>query len=224
LEILLPRGETLAVTAGMVDAVAGAALALGVANVFFGRRVFRLTLTLFALLAGAGASAWGVYVGLGSRPTALLTGAALGGLLAGVLAVLFYRLFLCLAGAVAGFGLGIALCAVTGMEPNLGLFVGCAVGGGLLTLAVERAMVIVLSSGLGALLAAAGGLFVSQQGPALEQLQATGGDSAKLAELAGTPVHVALGAAGLLLLVGLLVQFKWTGRPRSRSAETGEEE
>jgi hypothetical protein len=222
-EILLPRGETLVVTAGMADAVAGAALALGVANALFGRRVLRVTLTLFGLLAGAGASAWGVYVGLGNKPTALLTGAALGGLLAGVLVVLFYRLFLCLAGAVAGFGLGIAFCAVTGMEPHLGIFVGGAVAGALLTLAVERVMAIVLSSALGALLAAAGGFFVSRQGPALEQLQATGGDSAKLAELVGTPVYVALGAAGALFLVALLVQFKWTGRPRARSAEAAEE-
>jgi hypothetical protein len=153
-----------------------------------------------------------------------LVGAVLGGVLAAVLLALFYRVALFLIGAAAGFGIGMGFCAVTGTEPGLGLFIVCAVAGGLASLALERLVVTVLSSLVGAAVVAAGALHFLRYGPTFEQLQATGGDAAKLRALVGAPVYIAMGGAVLLGVLSMLVQFKVTGKKRPEAGEASEGE
>ncbi len=225
MEIPWREGVTLVITDGAVDAIISGLLVLGIANCFFGRRVFRFTMTVVGTVVAAGASAYGLkQAGLGDRHMAVLAGAVLGAVVAALLLVLFYRLALFVVGAAAGFGLGVLFCWVTATEANLGLFVGFALAGGLLTLAVERLLVALISSLFGAVVTAAGVLHFSRRGPAPQQLYDTGGDAAALRALASTPVYVAMGGAALLFLLSLLAQWKLVGKKRAAASKEAEGE
>jgi len=196
-------------TGAAVDAVLSGLLVLGIANCFFGRRVFRFTVTLLGVAAAAAAGAYGIReAGLGHRQAAVISAAALSGLVALVVLVMFYRAMQFVVGCGAGLGLALAYCAVTGSEASLGLFVGAGLAGGLLTLAAERLVVTLVTAAFGSLATALGVLHFSRRGPSLQQLYDTAGDPAQLRAFADTTVHIALCGAALLFVLSLAVQVQ----------------
>jgi hypothetical protein len=223
-EITLLKDTTWVLTEGMIDAIVSGLLILGVGNCFFGRRMFRFTITLLGILAAAGGSAYGVARGLGERPAAIIAGAAVGGLLAAVLLIIFYRVALFTIGAAVGLGLSVGFCWLTATQIGLGLVIVFAVAGGLLMVGLERVMVVFISGAFGSLVTAAGVLHLSGRGPGIEALQATQGDPAKLGELVTTPVHVAMAGAVFLFVISVLIQLRGVTRKRSEDEKGGGED
>ncbi len=224
MEITLLKDTTWVLTEGMIDAIVSGLLILGVGNCFFGRRMFRFTITLVGILAAAGGSAYGVCRGLGERPAAVIAGAAVGGLLAAVLLVIFYRVALFVIGAAVGLGLSVGFCWLTATPIGLGLVIVFAVAGGLLMVGLEGVMVVFISGAFGSLVTAAGGLHLSGRGPSIEALQATQGDPAKLGELVTTPVHVAMAGAFFLFVISVLIQLRGGKRTRAEDEKGGGED
>lgn len=210
-------------TQAKYNAAMGIALVLGLANCFFGRRLFRITVALVGVALAAGASWLGSYQWLQNRTVATV-GAGVGGVLTAVLLILYYRLALFVMGAACGLVLGWVFCRVTSTDPSLGLFVSCGVGGGLASLVLERLVVILLSSLGGAALVAAGALHFLGYGPTLNELMGQV-ESPPLEPPSSTPVYVALGCGILLAIVGMVVQFKLTyTKPAEEDADESEED
>ena len=185
-----------------------ALLVLGLANCFLGRWIFRLSVCLIGLFGGALGTAFGMNAVLPAQHKVVLALSALAGVAALVLLVLFYKVAVIVAGAAVGVGIGWSFWAVTGVtwEPLI-LFGACAVGGGILALPLERTVVTLLTAFGGAGGAAAAVLVLAGYGLTLPKDPMADSAAAASAKLFGTPQYVAMGAAALVGIGGLFVQF-----------------
>jgi hypothetical protein len=126
-----------------------AAIAWGVLDVFFGYRVFKVTLALVGGLLGAGA-AYAAATALALEPTAVTMLALVGGLAGAVLAFLLYIAAVFVAGF--GFGATLGLLLLAHFHQMVALLSGCVLGiiGGFLAVKVQRVLIILSTSLVGA--------------------------------------------------------------------------
>ena len=184
------------------------AMVLGLANCIFGRLMFRLTCGVLVLGIGALWAAIGLHaVGVENQLALSIAGGVVG-VLAAVFILIFYKVALFFGGAGGGFGLGMAFYAAARMEWQWWVLAICALVGALAALLLERLVVAVISGLGGAALIAYGGLHFSGYGPSLGKLDEANSDPSMLAELADTPVYVAMGIAVILGIVSIYYQIK----------------
>jgi hypothetical protein len=187
-------------------------LVSGVVACFFGHRLFRVVLALFGFIIGALASS--SVVG-SSSSTYMLVAAIAGGLIgAGVLTAAYF-VGVSLLGAALGATVANLVFALFSHEPNILMLVLFSTAGAVLSMYIQRYVVIV-----GTAFAGAWTLIVGGMGLAGDRL-------ARTAAAAGTvwvayPLDPAPGRTWVLVawivlgLVGCAVQLGWTGGSKGR--------
>jgi hypothetical protein len=126
-----------------------AAIAWGVLDVFFGYRVFKVTLALVGGLLGAGgAYAAATALGLETTPVTVIT--LVGGLAGAGLAFLLYIAAVFVAGF--GFGATLGLLLLSHFHQMVALLSGCVLGiiGGFLAVKVQRVLIVLSTALVGA--------------------------------------------------------------------------
>jgi hypothetical protein len=203
-------------------------LVSGVIACFFGHRLFRLVLVLFGFIIGALASS--SLVGAGASSTTLMVAAVVGGLIGAGLLTAAYFVSVALLGAMLGAAAGnLTFPAVsslvnlvlpsgwelTGREPGILVIVLFSTAGAVLSVYLQRYVIIV-----GTAFAGAWTLVVGVMGLA-------GNPLARTAAAAGTvwvayPLDPAPGRRWVLIawvvlaLAGCAVQLGWTGGSKGR--------
>jgi hypothetical protein len=203
-------------------------LVSGVIACFFGHRLFRLVLVLFGFIIGALASS--SLIGAGASSTTLLVAAVVGGLIGAGLLTAAYFVSVALLGAMLGAAAGnltfpavsslvnLVLPAeweLTGREPGILVIVLFSTAGAVLSVYLQRYVIIV-----GTAFAGAWTLVVGVMGLA-------GNPLARTAAAAGTvwvayPLDPAPGRRWVLIawvvlaLAGCAVQLGWTGGSKGR--------
>jgi hypothetical protein len=203
-------------------------LVSGVIACFFGHRLFRLVLALFGFIIGALASS--SLIGAGASSTTLMVAAVVGGLIGAGLLTAAYFVSVALLGAMLGAAAGnltfpavsslvnLVLPAeweLTGREPGILVIVLFSTAGAVLSVYLQRYVIIV-----GTAFAGAWTLVVGVMGLA-------GNPLARTAAAAGTvwvayPLDPAPGRRWVLIawvvlaLAGCAVQLGWTGGSKGR--------
>ena len=175
-----------------------AALAVGVLYCFLGYRTLKFLIGLTGfVLAGAVGAALGSYFGSGSG--IITAGAALLGGIAGAFALLFlYRAGVFLIGLI---GAAIVAQAVLGHQTQTWVplaIIGAGIVGGVVALVLERPIMILATSAIGAWIAVCAGAFLVVGPSAIERLDRPG-------QFAGGWVMVACWAG--VALTGAALQF-----------------
>lgn len=186
--------------------------AAGLIACFAGYRLFRLVLAVFGFLGGAAAAsaAFGGATGL----TLVLTVLA-GGLVGAAVMTAAYFFGVALAGAILGAAVAHLLIAGGDRDPTVLMVVLFAVGGALLTMVLQRYVLIVGTAFAGAWAAVAG---------ALALLGRSGLDGTPVSRVWVPIPFDPLGdrwvSAGwlMLALAGLVVQLGWTAGDKGRLA------
>ena len=184
----------------------------GVIACFFGHRLFRVVLALFGFIIGALAAS--SVVG-SSSSTYMLVAAIAGGLAGAGLLTAAYFVGVALLGAALGATVANIVFALFSREPSVLMLVLFSTGGAVLSMYVQRYVIIV-----GTAFAGAWTLIVGGMGLAGDRL-------ARTAAAAGTvwvayPLDPAPGRTWVLVawvvlgLAGCAVQLGWTGGSRGR--------
>jgi hypothetical protein len=179
---------------------------------FFGHRLFRVVLALFGFIIGALAAS--SVVG-SSSSTSMLVAAIAGGLVGAGLLTAAYFVGVALLGAALGATVANLVFALFSREPSVLMLVLFSTGGAVLSMYVQRYVIIV-----GTAFAGAWTLIVGGMGLAGDRL-------ARTAAAAGTvwvayPLDPAPGRTWVLFawivlgLAGCAVQLGWTGGSRGR--------
>ena len=187
-------------------------LTAGFIACFFGHRLFRLVLALFGFIIGA-LAATSMLGPAGS--TMLLVGALAGGLVGAGLLMAAYFVGVALLGAALGAAVAHLALASWGETPGVLVVVLFSIAGAVLSMYLERYVIIVGTAFGGAWTLVVGGMALA------------GDQAARAAAAAGTvwvlyPLHPAPGRTWvpvvwvLLALVGCAVQLGWTGGSRGR--------
>ena len=184
----------------------------GVLACFFGHRLFRVVLALFGFIIGSLAAS--SVVG-SSNSTYMLVAAIGGGLVGAVLLTAAYFVGVALLGAALGATVANLVFALFSREPSVLMLVLFSTGGAVLSMYVQRYVIIV-----GTAFAGAWTLIVGGMGLAGDRL-------ARTAAAAGTvwvayPLDPATGRTWVLFawivlgLGGCAVQLGWTGGSKGR--------
>lgn len=184
----------------------------GVITCFFGHRLFRVVLALFGFIIGALAAS--SVVGASSS-TYMLVAAIAGGLVGAALLTAAYFVGVALLGAALGATVANLVFALFSREPSVLMLVLFSTGGAVLSMYVQRYVIIV-----GTAFAGAWTLIVGGMGLAGDRL-------ARTAAAAGTvwvayPLDPAPGRSWVLFawivlgLAGCAVQLGWTGGSKGR--------
>lgn len=184
----------------------------GILACFFGHRLFRVVLALFGFIIGALAAS--SVVG-SSSSTYMLVAAIAGGLAGAALLTAAYFVGVALLGAALGATVANLVFALFSREPTVLMLVLFSTGGAVLSMYVQRYVIIV-----GTAFAGAWTLIVGGMGLAGDQL-------ARTAAAAGTvwvayPLDPAPGRPWVLFawivlgLAGCAVQLGWTGGSKGR--------
>lgn len=126
-----------------------AAIAWGILDCFFGYRVFKVTLALLGGLLGA-AFCHAAAVAMGLGPLGVTIALIAGGVLGAVLAFLLYIAAVFVAGF--GFGATLGLLLLSNVHHMVALLSGCVLGvvGGFLAVKMQRILIVLSTSLLGA--------------------------------------------------------------------------
>lgn len=138
------------------------AIAWGLADCFFGYRIFRITITLWGIVVGCVfGQAAGVALGMGIW--GVIGGVVAGGLLGGGLAFMLYLAAVFVAGFAFGVTVGMLLLA--NFNQNVALLTGCVLGviGGILAVKLQRVVLILATAVLGSFRALLALLFFTQR-------------------------------------------------------------
>lgn len=194
------------------ELVAALLLPLGIAQCFFGYRIFKFLLGLSGFIVGAALGA--MLAGRAGALEVLLSCLALG-VVGATLAIWLYFVGIFLTGAVVGGGLGLLL--GTGAESEgaalvLGLLGGIA--GGIVALKVQKFVIIFSTAAQGAASIVGGAMLATTP-----DLLTRSPD--RLLRALFTDEALPLGAWLLLLIAGIVVQYRTTAKSRAVSG-TGE--
>jgi hypothetical protein len=232
------------VDASVFAAAMGVAILLGLTNCLLGYRVLRILLALWGLVIGAvGGAAAGWHYG---AQTGALVGAMAGGLAAACSVSAFYLGGVFALTALIGAAAGAVFCDANGLPVLTGL-IATGVVFGLLGLVLQKIVVVTATSVGGAVLAVVGGFYFQgglnkgdfvlfpdpHRNKALEALflkDARAAEQVLLQYVMENPVVQAfaehrnillLWVAGLSL-VGIVIQFSLTARPKKILEAAGE--
>lgn len=193
-----------------LPAAMAVAIAAGTLYCFLGYRALKFIIGLTGfLLAAASAGALAALVSGGNLPATAVV-ALLGGLCGAAALFFVYKLGVFALGAVGGLVVGIHV--LQGREESwiVLAIIGCAIGGGLLALLLERFMLTLTTAVVGAWLTATGLAFFIKGPDFVGTLSRTG-------ELTNDQLML-YGAWILLALLGAFAQFATYRRP-AKSAE-----
>jgi hypothetical protein len=128
----------------------GLSVGIGLLYCFYGYRLLRIVLAVTGFLAGAAA---GVAFARSFDPDSLgvdLAGGLVGGGAGAVLLVLLYPVGVFLMGALLGVTIAMAVGAGLATEPPPAMLIGFAVIGGVVALALQKLIVVLVTATLGA--------------------------------------------------------------------------
>jgi hypothetical protein len=189
-------------------------LASGFVACFFGHRLFRLVLALFGFIIGALAvsSVMG-----SSSSTTMLVGAIGGGLAGAAVLTAAYFIGVALVGAALGATIANLVFAVQGHDPGVLVVVLSSIAGAVLSMYLQRYVVIVGTAFAGAWTLIAGGMGLA--GSHLARTAAAAGTVWVAYPLNPAPGHRWVQFAWIALgLAGCAVQVGWTGGSKGRVA------
>jgi hypothetical protein len=187
-------------------------LVSGVIACFFGHRLFRVVLALFGFIIGALAAS--SVVG-SSSSTMMLVWAVAGGLIGAGLLVAAYVVGVALLGAALGATVANLLFAASGREPSVLMIVLFSVAGAVLSMYLQRYVIIVGTSFAGAWTLIVGGMGLA--GDRLARSAAAAGTVWVAYPLDPAPGRSWVAVAWIVLgLLGCAVQLGWTGGSKGR--------
>lgn len=202
----------------------------GLAVCFFGFRLMRPTMFLCGFVVGGflcASAADVVFKGKSYEATAWWIALIVGGILIGALVLVLYSIGIFIVGAAGGVLLGTVVNTSIGYklfpnDPNTGLLVFAIVLGllgGILACKLERPVIILATSLVGAVLAVSGVGYFAKDFPDITDLQTQFGtkDAASGAWSYDLPTvwWAYIGAMLVLFVLGAFVQFKKTSRSGS---------
>lgn len=179
---------------------------------FFGHRLFRFVLALFGFIIGALA----VSSILGSSSSTMMLAGAIGGGLAGAaLLTAAYFIGVALVGAALGATVANLVFAVQAHEPGVLVVVLCSIAGAVLSMYLQRYVVIVGTAFGGAWTLIVGGMGLA--GSHLARTAAAAGTVWVAYPLDPAPGHRWVHVAWIVLgIAGCAVQVGWTGGSKGR--------
>ena len=188
-------------------------LVAGIVACFFGHRLFRLVLALFGFIIGALAAT--STIGSAAGSTMLLLVALGGGLIGAALLLAAYFVGVALLGAALGAAVAHLFFALWGGAPSVLMVVLFSIAGAVLSMYLERYVIIVGTAFGGAWTLLVGGLALA--GNPLAQRAAATGAVWVLYPLDPAPGRTWVPIVWVVLsLVGCAVQLGWTGGSRGR--------
>jgi len=139
-----------------------AAIAWGVLDVFFGYRIFKITLTVVGGLIGL-AAGHGLATAAGFGPGAQIAALVIGALLGAGLAFLLYIVAVFVAGF--GFGATLGVMLLANYHHMVSLLTGAVLGivGGFLAVKLQRVLIVLSTALLGAFRAVLAALYFTHQ-------------------------------------------------------------
>jgi hypothetical protein len=210
----------LELAAGTAIITALIAILIGIANCFFGYRIFRILLGILGFIGGALAGLVIIQAlvlgGSISSSGALLyyiLAALVGGAIGAVLLIFVYFIGVFLLGAAAGFVIGYVAALALNANDDVALIaaVVLALAGGILALILQRVIIIIATAISGALYIVSG--IAALVSPALVTRTMSGQTPA-----IDTAFTIMLIGWVVLSIAGMVVQFVWTGKKKPQPA------
>jgi hypothetical protein len=210
-------------TGGTAIIAALISILIGIANCFFGYRIFRILLGIIGFIAGALAGVAIVQAlvtnGTISSSSQLLysvLAALIGGALGAVLLIFAYFIGVFLLGAFTGLALGYTIAQALRAETTVVWIVAVVLGlvGGVLAVILQRVILIIATAIGGALYIVAGFALLLAPRNDLAALQR------QLEAQETTSILVAV-FWFVLAVAGMIVQFLWTGKKKPKLAPAG---
>lgn len=184
----------------------------GTVACFFGYRMFRLVLAIFGFIFGAFAAS---SVMAPSDTTGMLISAVVGGLVGAGILIAAYFVGVALMGAGLGALVANLAFSASGREPHFLVILFCAVGGAVLSMYLQRYVIIVGTGFGGAWTMIVGAMALVGDRAALAA--ATSGDVWVAYPLDPAPGRRWVPIAWIVLsLIGTGVQLGWTGGEKGR--------
>jgi hypothetical protein len=206
-----------AIIAGLIS------ILLGIANCFFGYRIFRVLLGIIGFIGGAAAGlaiiqALVVAGNISSSGSLLyyILAALIGGAIGAVLLIFVYFIGVFLLGALMGLLLGSYIAQAVGGGDNVILIAAIvlALVGGILALILQRAVIIIATAISGAYSIVWGIALLVSPGVVTRML------SGQTAIMQSAPVLLLVGWV-ILAIAGMVVQFAWTGKKKPKPIAAG---